>query len=210
MKISFTGTHGIGKTTLAIWLAEVLKIPYVPEFAREFLEKGYQIDTPRAFTSFETEILEKKMDLEINILKNSDSLVSDRSYLDYAVYLKHGLSRFPYDQIKNLQFKDMPITRYFNEYESLCRERNRIYDLIFFLTPFTEYISAEFDYREKNPFATNIIQDLLINEYKEEIRHEKVVLIKEKDLLERKKMIIHSLKERGFLSWSQLYVDEEL
>lgn len=210
MNITFTGTHGIGKTTLALWLSEVLESTYIPEYAREFLEAGFQIDTPLKFIEFESTILDKKIETEENAKKIGKGMVSDRSYLDYAVYLKNGLSRFAYDDIKDLYIEEKKLTHYFNEYESICRDLNRHYDLIFFVTPFTEFISPEFDYREKNPFATNIIQDLLFNEYREEINHEKVVIIKEKDLMERKKTIIRTLKERKLISWHTHYIDEEL
>ncbi len=208
MNITFTGTHGIGKTTLATWLAEALDMEYIPEFAREYLEGGFEIDTPLKFIDFEYTILTKKIESEEKAA--SDNIVSDRSYLDYSTYLKYGLSKFPYDDIKDLYYKDKKLSSFFNEFEGICRERNKRYDIVFFVTPFTEFISPEFDYREKNPFATNIIQDLLYNEYREDIRHEKVVIIREKDLLERKKLIIHTLKERGFLSWNVNYIDDEL
>lgn len=210
MNITFTGTHGIGKTTLALWLTEALDSTYIPEYAREFLENGFEIDTPQKFIEFETTILNKKIEKETEAKALGKGMISDRSYLDYAVYLKNGLSRFAYDDIKDIQIDDKKLTHYFNDYESKCRDLNREYDLIFFVTPFTEFISPEFDYREKNPFATNIIQDLLFNEYRDEIAHERVVIIKEKELLARKKTIIRTLKERNFLSWNQHYIDEEL
>ncbi|MGL4677428.1 MAG: ATP/GTP-binding protein [Brevinema sp.] len=210
MNISFTGTHGIGKTTLALWLAEVLESTYIPEFAREFLEQGTLINTPMNFINFETTILKRKIETEQEADALGKGIVSDRSYLDYAVYLKNGLSRFAYDHIKDLFFEGKTLSYFFNDYESSCRDLNRKYDLIFFVTPFTEFISPEFDYREKNPFATNIIQDLLFNEYREDIHQGKVVLIKEKGLIERKKMIIQTLKEKSLLSWNQHYINEEL
>ena len=210
MNITFTGTHGIGKTTLATWLSETLEMSYIPEFAREFLEQGFQIDTPEDFIAFETQILTKKIESERIALDLGKGMVSDRSYMDYAVYLKNGLSRFSYESIKDLKIADNKVTHFFNDYESSCRDHNRVYDIIFFVTPFSEFISPEFDYREKNPFATNIIQDLLFNEYREEIKNNKVVIIKEKDLYERKRLIIQTLKERGFLTWHNHYLDEEL
>ncbi|MGL5956174.1 MAG: ATP/GTP-binding protein, partial [Brevinema sp.] len=164
MNISFTGTHGIGKTTLALWLAEILESTYIPEFAREFLEQGFAIDTPINFINFETTILQRKIETELRADLIGKGMVSDRSYLDYAVYLKNGLSRFAYDEIKEMVVEGKKLSHFFNDYESSCRDRNRKYDIIFFVTPFTEFISPEFDYREKNPFATNIIQDLLFNE----------------------------------------------
>ena len=199
MNITFTGTHGIGKTTLATWLAATLNMSYIPEFAREFLEQGFQINSPEDFIDFETQILMKKIESEKTALSLGKGIVSDRSYMDYTVYLKNGLSRFPYESIKDLHIRDQKVIHFFNDYESSCREHNEIYDIIFFLTPFSEFISPEFGYREKNPFATNIIQDLLFNEYREEIKTNKVVIIKEKDLLKRQSLIIQTLKERGFL-----------
>ncbi len=210
MNIAFTGTHGIGKTTLSTWLAETLDCTYIPEYAREYLEKGFLIDTPMQFIDFETSVLEHKIKTEEHAKTLDKGIVSDRSYLDYAVYLKNGLSRFSYEDVKDIQYREKKLSQYFNEFESTCRELNKYYDIIFFVTPFTEFISPEFDYREKNPFATNIIQDLLFNEYREEIRSERVVIIREKDLLERKKMIIHTLKERGIISWNDYYINEEL
>ena len=64
MNITFTGTHGIGKTTLATWLAATLNMSYIPEFAREFLEQGFQINSPEDFIDFETQILMKKIETD--------------------------------------------------------------------------------------------------------------------------------------------------
>ncbi len=45
IKIAFTGPESSGKTTLCMLLSEQLSCPWVPEFAREFLEKkeGYDL-----------------------------------------------------------------------------------------------------------------------------------------------------------------------
>lgn len=46
IKIAFTGPESSGKTTLCMALSEQLSCPWVPEFAREFLEKneGYDLE----------------------------------------------------------------------------------------------------------------------------------------------------------------------
>jgi nicotinamide riboside kinase len=42
LRIAFTGPESSGKTTLARWTANFFSLPYIPEFAREYLEEKPQ------------------------------------------------------------------------------------------------------------------------------------------------------------------------
>ncbi len=87
MKIYLTGSHSVGKSTLARYISEKLKLPLLNEVARTILtEKELQIDSLRSnvslVDSYQTEIFYRQIAEENKL----NSFVSDRSFdcLTYA------------------------------------------------------------------------------------------------------------------------------
>lgn len=199
MKLAFTGAHGIGKTTLAKWLADYMKIPYVPEYAREVLESGKKIDSLENFVDFEDSIMNMKIAEEERLEREGrESFIADRSYIDYSVYLKYGLSKYDWDDENRPRFKGVDIQDYFDYYDDQCRRLNEKYDIVVFVLPFTERLTSDGDHRDRNPFNMWVVQDLLFNEYGGEIG-KRVVVLQDKALDRRKDFLIDLLTSRGEL-----------
>lgn len=198
MKLAFTGTHGIGKTTLAKWLSNHLGIPYVPEFAREALEAGQKTDTLLDFVGFEHKILQLKLEEEKRLEEEGlHHFVADRSYLDYMCYLKYGMAGHDWREVLAAKFEGKDLRSYFAEYEKICRRENVKYDLIVFVLPFTTEISPEDDKRDKNPFSMQVIEDLLLREYSNGFAN-RVFIMQERDLERRKEFLLELLDRKGF------------
>lgn len=90
MKIGISGTHGVGKTTLANALAEKLGLPLISEQARVAArEMGFNsvsdiISQPNnVIYTFQRRILELQKQEE----QRYESFISDRTTLDMASYL---------------------------------------------------------------------------------------------------------------------------
>ena len=89
MKIALTGTHGVGKTTLAKMLVERLNLPYIHEGARSVIEmlNTYNLDY-RDFGDEQRSLFQKcVVNLQL-IVENgfSQGFVSDRSLFDCQAY----------------------------------------------------------------------------------------------------------------------------
>jgi|694.fasta_scaffold42522_9 nicotinamide riboside kinase len=89
MKIALTGTHGVGKTTLAKMLVERLNLPYIHEGARSVIEmlNTYSLDY-RDFGDEQRSLFQKcVVNLQL-IVENSfeQGFVSDRSLFDCQAY----------------------------------------------------------------------------------------------------------------------------
>lgn len=89
MKIALTGTHGVGKTTLAKMLVEKLNLPYIHEGARSVIEmlNTYSLDY-REFDDRQRSLFQKcVVNLQL-IVENSfeQGFVSDRSLFDCQAY----------------------------------------------------------------------------------------------------------------------------
>jgi predicted ATPase len=87
MKIYFTGSHSVGKTTLCRYVSEKYKIPMLGEAARAILsEKELNVDSLRynldVVDDYQCSIFQRQLEEE---KKNSD-FVSDRSLLDCLAY----------------------------------------------------------------------------------------------------------------------------
>lgn len=78
-RIAITGASGVGKTTLAALLSETLKLPLIPEVARELCRiRGF--DNPAQIPDqqeFRNEVLDYQLKLENGVAV--DSLFSDRT-----------------------------------------------------------------------------------------------------------------------------------
>lgn len=80
IKLTITGASGVGKTTLAECLAELLQFPLIPELARELCaEMGYKrIGEIPDQEKFKRDALERQINAELK----HDSFIADRSALD--------------------------------------------------------------------------------------------------------------------------------
>jgi len=62
-----TGAESTGKSELTRWLANYFKVPYIPEFARNYIE-----NLNRQYNYDDIELIAKKQIEQVNALKNSD------------------------------------------------------------------------------------------------------------------------------------------
>ena len=93
MRIAITGTHGVGKTTLAKVLSETLHLPLITEVAREVaVAVGYKstmeiiADSPARKVSFQVTLLGAQSAREF--YNRTKGFVSDRSILDIIAYMR--------------------------------------------------------------------------------------------------------------------------
>lgn len=91
MKVYFIGAHSTGKTTLARYVAEKYKLPFLTEVARTILaEKELQIDTLRAnldvVDEYQSEIFRRQIKQE----NEYKVFVSDRSFDVLAYTAQHA------------------------------------------------------------------------------------------------------------------------
>lgn len=87
MKIYFSGSHGIGKSTLARHTSKKYKLPMICESARQILaEQELQIDTLRydldVVDNYQRQVFDRQL-LEEN---KQESFVADRSLIDCLSY----------------------------------------------------------------------------------------------------------------------------
>ena len=122
MKICITGSHGVGKTTLAKALAKKLKFNLVPDVVRMkggAFDLGFPVDEA---TLPETQfwILSKQLELERNTRR---PWISDKSLYDNIVY-------------GQATFKDKRVIELLSEIVF----RNAKYDLIIYLARFFSFL----------------------------------------------------------------------
>jgi GTPase SAR1 family protein len=103
LKVGFFGASGSGKSTLAKWVSEEFKLPYIegssfskilPKEDQDFLElMGYQgsghaevIRLSHQDPSFGWEFQHRVLKARINALKDQDTFVTDRTYVDNLAY----------------------------------------------------------------------------------------------------------------------------
>ena len=93
MRIFISGTHGIGKTTLAQALSEYSGMPIIKEHARELLENDFDFNNVCSdlddFRGFQQKILEMQLR---DIAQNKDGIF-DRSPIDSWAYVIERLSK---------------------------------------------------------------------------------------------------------------------
>ena len=85
-RIAISGTHGVGKTTLAKQLSEILRLPLLTETAREVIQQyvsdcSYMVCHPDK-AEIQAKILNKQIEKEAT----HKAFVSDRSVLDVLAY----------------------------------------------------------------------------------------------------------------------------
>lgn len=111
MKIALTGTHGIGKTTLAKQLSERLGIPYLDEVARRVAEFYGFTDSEQIRNNSLERIRTFQSDVWATQIKTEwsypDGFVSCRSVLDavaYAIYYFGGITDTYLDVLKRITY----------------------------------------------------------------------------------------------------------
>ena len=117
MKIAISGTHGSGKTTIALDVASKLKkmnkvVTLMPEVAREspYLISGEQ--SPNA----QLQIYGSQIDSEMRYEVGSDILITDRALVDHVAYM-------------HLFFPDQ--VEFFDAMKSFAKAYMSTYDYVF-------------------------------------------------------------------------------
>jgi adenylate kinase family enzyme len=86
-KIAISGSHGIGKTTLAKKISKEFKIKYIPEVARELMEHKH-FNWKKA-KKFQVMIFEKAiLYSHLFYIVNEKKFISDRSIIDILAYVE--------------------------------------------------------------------------------------------------------------------------
>ena len=91
MKIALVGAHGVGKTTLAMKLAEHLNIPFIPEYAREVLKrigKNWRYLKDQEWIEFQMLLMAERIK---TMHEAPEHYVMDRTVIDVAAYTIMGL-----------------------------------------------------------------------------------------------------------------------
>ncbi len=109
MKIVITGAQGVGKTTLAKQInSHYPDFEILPEAARLAKEAGYNLDHS-ATTETELWLIEKQIELE----KNENKWVADRSCIDLLAYIEHLFSH----ESSLIEFATNTLAPKFSEYD---------------------------------------------------------------------------------------------
>ncbi|MDR3591557.1 MAG: ATP-binding protein [Negativicutes bacterium] len=94
MKIAISGSHGVGKTTLAKALSEKLNYPMITEVARTVAKEMGFANTDQirqadmeTITRFQTRIFYDQMLAEHGYREHLDNFISDRSIFDCVAYM---------------------------------------------------------------------------------------------------------------------------
>jgi ABC-type oligopeptide transport system ATPase subunit len=167
-QIFITGTSGIGKTTLAKYISQRYRIPFVEGSSKVLWDK-YHIKThkelmdmaikdPKLSLQFQIDLLEIRMQNMIN----NENLVSDRSFVDNFVYfLLQNSTGIPQEETEHY----LGLCR---EYAKLCKDPKYIY-LSHNLIDKDKFIIENDGKRIDNPFFQNhivgpIFDDVLKND----------------------------------------------
>lgn len=147
MKIGITGTHGVGKSTLARSVATRLGISLIPESARRVREEGFTVLTEDTETTLEAELA--MFGYQIVEEQKVSNFVSDRMLLDYVVYVKSLLPRFPNSMLKSMEDFTLDYVNY-------------QYDYIFYVP--IEFILPKDDFRAINIEEQKLIDSEILKE----------------------------------------------
>jgi hypothetical protein len=137
LKIAIAGPSGVGKTTLAHWIANEYGIPFITTSTKPLWEK-YNIQSHKELVSrtilnpswgyqFQLELLEMRQ----NIIDTNNNFVTDRSPMDNLVYFL----------MQNTPYMSEGETE---EYVKLCADALGKLDCLIQI-PFTELINLEDD-----------------------------------------------------------------
>lgn len=95
LRINFTGVSGIGKTTLAKWVADEFKIPFLSGSYSDLVPSTKDMPHQNMITQDVNTVYAQDMqvlNLRNKLFQQHPQYVSDRSYLDSAAYLINKLS----------------------------------------------------------------------------------------------------------------------
>lgn len=95
LRINFTGVSGIGKTTLAKWVADEFKIPFLSGSYSDLVPSTKEMPHQNMITQDVNTVYAQDMqvlNLRNKLFQQHPQYVSDRSYLDSAAYLINKLS----------------------------------------------------------------------------------------------------------------------
>jgi predicted ATPase len=149
MKIYLSSGHSCGKTTLARYISQQYKLPFIPETARLVLaEKELQIDILRADISLTDNYQLDVFNRQITEEKKYKDFVSDRSLIDILAYSAQ------HSRISQKLFED----QLFKDYIDALRHKNSI---VFFIRPAKELLKSD-GVRESGSFNDVISIDAMI------------------------------------------------
>jgi nicotinamide riboside kinase len=99
--IVVTGAESTGKSALTEWLAHYLKVPFIPEFARKYIE-----NLNRNYTYQDVEIIARKQVEQLSSMKNSEYpyIFSDTWIIITKIWFEVVFNRLPSwieDEIEN-------------------------------------------------------------------------------------------------------------
>jgi len=164
MRIAISGTHGIGKTTLAKWLSEELGIQMLGEKARGLLESTYPFEIidrdTTSFLDFQREVLDLQ---EAEAwTKRNESYVVDRTPVDSLAYV-----------VERLGAERYPFSYFYEKYREKVLEsfQSAKYDYIFFLD-FSVYDTGFWKgkvdgNRNLSPMYMKTISDIMLSIYED-------------------------------------------
>ncbi len=87
-----TGAESTGKSALAEWLAGYLRVPFIPEFAREYIEK-----LPRRYTYQDVENIARKQVEQLNAMRKTTHpfIISDTWLIITKIWFEVVFNRLP-------------------------------------------------------------------------------------------------------------------
>ena len=90
-RIAVSGSAGVGKTTLAVRLAETYEVPLVAELMRPLIESGFDLHdlTPGGLQALLLEHYEIAVASMHSAVESHGGFVSDRSPADFAAFWLH-------------------------------------------------------------------------------------------------------------------------
>ena len=102
MKIGITGSHGVGKTTLAKVASTRLRLPLIPEIVRKVTEEGFAVLTEDSETNVNSQLA--MFGYQMVEEQRLDSFISDRILLDYYIYTRELVEQsLPYVFLESMK-----------------------------------------------------------------------------------------------------------
>ena len=150
MRIGFSGTHGVGKTTIANLVSKELDIPLLSEVARSISEQGFLIASKNSVTSTQAQLAIFGMQM-LEEQRLYPNYVSDRTMLDALAYTDTLCS---YDNI---------LCNMYTSLENFVLEYvKNMYDIIFYVPIRFDVVDDGFrDISNYRDVVDDILQEIL-------------------------------------------------